>query len=141
VVAHAADAPVITGAKPAPDTGLLRLTSTLVKTPALAAVDETLTADGSFSVPGFRVFHTPGHTAGHVSYLLDRGPGVLFVGDAAGGGRKPRKAPRLMAEDPAVAVASVKKLAELAFGVAVFGHGRAVTERAVDGFRELAARR
>lgn len=91
---------------------------------------------------GRAAVHTPGHTAGHVSYLLDRAGGVLFVGDAAGGGRagKVRRTPRMFTDDMASAARSVTRLAELEFEVAVFGHGRAITGRAVDQFRTFAAR-
>jgi glyoxylase-like metal-dependent hydrolase (beta-lactamase superfamily II) len=89
-------------------------------------------------VPGFSAFHTPGHPAGHVSYLLDRADGILFVGDAAGGGTKVRHTPRAMTSDVAAARASVAKLAGLSFDVAVFGHGKAVTGGAVEKFKELA---
>ena len=139
VVAHALDVPVITGARRPALTRLQRLVGLLVKDPEPAPVDEVLTADGPVSVPGIRAFHTPGHTPGHVSYLLDRSGGVLFAGDAAGGG-KVRSTPRAMTDDPAAARASVARLAELDFDVAVFGHGSAVVGRAVDRFRALAAR-
>lgn len=142
VVAHVADTPVITGAEPMRATGLMRVVAALTRPPEPAPVDEVLITDGPLSVPGFSVVHTPGHTAGHVSYLLDRGGGVLFVGDAAGGGRggKVRRTPRIVTDDTARAATSVTRLAQLQFEVAVFGHGRAVTGRAVNRFRELAAR-
>jgi glyoxylase-like metal-dependent hydrolase (beta-lactamase superfamily II) len=96
-------------------------------------------------VPGTQtavLFQVGAHTAGHVSYLLDRAGGVLFAGDAAGGGRggKVRRPPRMFTDDMASAATSVARLAEPEFEVAVFGHGRAVTGRAVDRFRECAAR-
>jgi glyoxylase-like metal-dependent hydrolase (beta-lactamase superfamily II) len=141
VVAHASDVPGITGAQPAPVIGAMKVIARLTKPPEPAPVDETLTADGPFSVPGFSAIHTPGHTPGHVSYLLDRAGGVLFVGDAAAGGRgKVRRTPRMFTEDMATAATSVARLAELEFDVAVFGHGRAMTGRAVDRFRDLAGR-
>jgi len=143
VVAHAADAPAITGAQPPAASGFARVIGLFTKPPEPAPVDDTLTADGPLAVPGFTAVHTPGHTPGHVSYLLDRAGGVLFVGDAAGGGGRGgrvRRTPRLFNEDSPRAATSVARLAELEFEVAVFGHGRAVTGRAVDGFRRLAAR-
>jgi glyoxylase-like metal-dependent hydrolase (beta-lactamase superfamily II) len=105
-------------------------------------VDETLEADGPLPIRGFSAVHTPGHTSGHVSYLLDRAGGVLFVGDAAGGGRhdRVRRSPRMMTEDMAAAETSVARLAAMDFQVAVFGHGRAITGGAGDRFRELRAR-
>jgi glyoxylase-like metal-dependent hydrolase (beta-lactamase superfamily II) len=141
VVAHTADTPAITGARPVPPKGPLRLMALFVKPPEPVPVDDVLVADGPIAVPGFSVVHTPGHTAGHVSFLLDRAGGVLFAGDAAAGGRgKARPTPRLFTDDPATAATSVARLAELEFEVAVFGHGRAMTGRAVDAFRALAAR-
>jgi glyoxylase-like metal-dependent hydrolase (beta-lactamase superfamily II) len=140
-VAHAIDAPVITGVAPTPLTRLQKITKVITGTPEPVAVDEVLDTDGPFSVAGFTAVHTPGHTAGHVSYLLDRGDGVLFAGDAAAGaGTKVRPTPRMMTSDAAAARASVARLAQLRFEVAVFGHGGAVTAAAADRFRELASR-
>jgi glyoxylase-like metal-dependent hydrolase (beta-lactamase superfamily II) len=141
VVAHVADTPTITGAEPMVTTGFMKVVALFMKAPEPVPVDDTLTADGPISVPGFSAVHTPGHTAGHVSYLLDRAGGVLFVGDPAGGGRggNVRRTPRMVTDDMASAATSVTRLAELEFEVAVFGHGRAMTGRAVDRFREFAA--
>ena len=85
VVAHAIDAPVITGAETIAPTRFQRVTGLFLKPAERAPVDDVLTGDGPIDLPGFRAFHTPGHTAGHVSFLLDRGDGVLFAGDAAAG--------------------------------------------------------
>ena len=140
VVASAADAPVVRGEQPAPLTTIMKLTRPLMGNPGHSSVDEVLAEDGAFSVPGFTAVHTPGHTAGHVSYLLDRNGGFLFAGDAAASGRgKVRYAPRLVTQDRGAAERSVAKLAGLDFDVAVFGHGAPVRGRAVERFRELAA--
>jgi glyoxylase-like metal-dependent hydrolase (beta-lactamase superfamily II) len=137
-VAHQIDAPVITGVTRMPLTGLQKIGKYVTGTPEPVPVDEALTADGPISVPGFSAVHTPGHTAGHVSFLLDRSDGILFVGDAAGGGgTKVRHTPRLMSADVEEARSSVGKLAGLEFEVAVFGHGKAVTGGAVEKFRDL----
>jgi glyoxylase-like metal-dependent hydrolase (beta-lactamase superfamily II) len=140
-VAHAIDTAVITGAEPLPLTALQRLAGRLTGgAPQPVPVDEELSQDGPFSVPGFTAIHTPGHTPGHVSFLLDRGDGVLFTGDAAtGGGGGVRRTPRMMTTDAAAAQSSVARLARERFDVAVFGHGAAVRGRAVDRFKELAA--
>src|SRR4051794_13037910 len=141
VVAHALDAPAVAGATVVPERSLVpRLAVRIMGRAEPAPVDDVLTGDGPAPAPGFTALHTPGHTAGHVSYLLDRGGGVLFAGDAAMGGRRPRQTLRMTAEDPAMQARNVARLAELDFEAAVFGHGRAVTERAADRFRELAAR-
>ena len=140
VVAHAIDAGVIDGTEPLRLSTVQRLAARMTGTAEPVAVDEPLRQDGQFSVPGFTAIHTPGHTAGHLSFLLDRDGGVLFAGDAAaGGGRgRVRRPPGIMTADAAAARASLVRLAQESFDVAVFGHGPAVTGRAVDRFKELA---
>ena len=89
---------------------------------------------------GLRVIHTPGHTAGHVSFLMpDRG-GVLFAGDAAG--NLGRVGPPLGAytEDMDEAKRSIAKLAQMDFEIACFGHGRVVKGKAATRFRRLVER-
>jgi glyoxylase-like metal-dependent hydrolase (beta-lactamase superfamily II) len=86
VVAHAADAPTISGERPEP-TKCVRVARLVMGGVRPTPVNERLTVDGPLSVPGFSAVHTPGHTAGHVSYVLDRGGGVPFVGDVAGSRR------------------------------------------------------
>lgn len=137
VIAHRLDAPTIEGAPHPSLTPLQRFSSRFMKPAEAAPVDEMLSADGAVSVPGFTAVHTPGHTDGHVSYLLDRAGGVLFAGDAAAGGRTVRRSPGVMTEDRAVADESLRRLAALDFEVVVFGHGRAVTDGAADRFRAL----
>lgn len=141
-MAHVADAAVITGESPAPMNGLQRLMERILKPAQPVPVDDLLAADGPIAVDGFSVIHTPGHTPGHVSYLLDRGGGVLFAGDAAAGGRggRARRTPRFLTTDVAGAASSLSILAGLSFEVAVFGHGRASTARAAQRFRELNSR-
>jgi glyoxylase-like metal-dependent hydrolase (beta-lactamase superfamily II) len=90
IVAHAGDASCISGTESCTNCGLLRLAGAVMPSPEPVSVDEIVMADGPISVPDFTAIHTPGHTRGHVSFLLDRGAGVLFAGDAAGGGRKGR---------------------------------------------------
>ncbi|GAB7046787.1 MBL fold metallo-hydrolase [Catenuloplanes indicus JCM 9534] len=140
VVAHERDAPSIDGTRPVPLTRLQRFISTVTGTAEVVPVDETLSADGAISVPGFSAVHTPGHTDGHVSYLLDRAGGVLFAGDAASGGRRGvQRSPKIMSDDPARAEESLRRLAALDFETVVFGHGTAVTAGAADRFRALIA--
>jgi glyoxylase-like metal-dependent hydrolase (beta-lactamase superfamily II) len=141
VVAHAADAPVITGAiRPEPRGFLVKVVGRLIGSAEPAKLDQLITADESEPVPGFTALHTPGHTRGHVSYLLDRAGGILFAGDAAAGVKGGvGSAPRAAAADLAGLDRSVRKLASYDFDHAVFGHGRAVSGQAVDRFREYAA--
>ena len=77
IVAHAGDASRISGAKPRPGSRFMRVVGAVMPAPEPVPVDETLTVDGPISVSGFTAFHTPGHTAGHASFLLDRAGGVL----------------------------------------------------------------
>jgi glyoxylase-like metal-dependent hydrolase (beta-lactamase superfamily II) len=139
IVAHTLDAPVIDGSEPRPMPGIMRFVEKIMLRAEAVPVDEVLSGDGPTPVAGISAVHTPGHTAGHVSYLLDRDGGVLFAGDAAAGGRsKLRYAPRMVTEDREQLPRSVARLAELTFDVAVFGHGPAVRGGAVERFRELA---
>jgi glyoxylase-like metal-dependent hydrolase (beta-lactamase superfamily II) len=144
VVAHAADVAVIEGRAPQPrHSFLMRVTSRLPMMKAEGApVDRVLTGDGPTGVPGVTAFHTPGHTVGHLSFLLARDGGVLFVGDAATSrGSRVVDSPKPVNEDPAAGSASISRLAELDFQFAVFGHGKAVCGQAVDRFRQYAAKR
>ncbi|MEU4238979.1 MBL fold metallo-hydrolase [Actinoplanes sp. NPDC026619] len=140
VIAHAADAPVISGAiRPEPKGMLPRLISR-VMTAEPTKIDQVITADESEPIPGFTAVHTPGHTRGHVSYLLDRADGVLFAGDTATGkDGAVISGPKRAADDPAEQDRSVAKLATHNFEHAVFGHGTAVSGKAVDRFREFAS--
>jgi glyoxylase-like metal-dependent hydrolase (beta-lactamase superfamily II) len=65
----------------------------------------------------------------------------LFAGDAAGGRRsgRIRRSPRMVTEDRAAELASIARLGDLSFELAVFGHGRAISREAAQRFREFAA--
>jgi glyoxylase-like metal-dependent hydrolase (beta-lactamase superfamily II) len=140
VFAHAADAPVISGAtRPEVTRPLVRMVSRFMSAEP-TKIDQVISTDGAEPLPGFTAVHTPGHTRGHVSYLLDRADGVLFAGDAAAGRKGAvSSAPRSAAVDLADLDRSVAKLASHDFEHAVFGHGRAVSGRAVEKFRSYAA--
>jgi glyoxylase-like metal-dependent hydrolase (beta-lactamase superfamily II) len=83
------------------------------------------------------VIGTPGHTPGHVSFLLDRGGGVMFVGDAAmrsrGGeirrGWVNRATPQFDE--------SLHRLAEHDFAIACFGHAAPITKGASAMFQRF----
>ncbi len=139
VVAHAIEAAEITGTGRAPRAAIVRLSERITGRAEPVRVDELINGDGPFSVPGFTAIHTPGHTTGHLSYVLDRAGGVLFTGDAAIGFRGGvRRSPGMLTQDRTAARESVARLAGQRFDVAVFGHGKAVRGQAVDRFRELA---
>ena len=68
-------------------------------------------ADGDEFLPGIRAIAAPGHTPGHLLFLLDRGPArVLFTGDAA------KNRAELLSHDPeatddrATARASIERI-------------------------------
>jgi len=88
---------------------------------------------------GLRVIHTPGHTAGHVSYLWPESGGVLFAGDAAANFRGLAPPVGLLGgmftEDPDQARESFRKLAELEFDTACFGHGGVLAGQPHAAFR------
>jgi glyoxylase-like metal-dependent hydrolase (beta-lactamase superfamily II) len=141
IVAHRDDVPVITGAEPQPVHGLMtRLAAPFMKVEPVR-VDRVLDGAGATGVQDIRAVHTPGHTPGHVSFMLDRAGGVLFVGDAAnamfGRVRRPLKA---TTADMPSASASIVQLANLEFRVAVFGHGKAMVGDAASRFRDFAAK-
>jgi glyoxylase-like metal-dependent hydrolase (beta-lactamase superfamily II) len=139
VVAHRLDVPVIDGSRTVEPRGIMRVLPFFIGRPEPVGVDQVLAGDGPTPVPGFTAVHTPGHTAGHTSYLLDRAGGVLFAGDVAGGGwRRLSTAPRMVTEDVEQVPRSIAKLAGLEFDTAVFGHGPAFRGRAVEKFRAYA---
>jgi glyoxylase-like metal-dependent hydrolase (beta-lactamase superfamily II) len=142
IVAHQADVPYVTGdQRPVYRHPVLKVSSLLMGTPEPVPVDDIVTTDGYQPLPGFTALHTPGHTAGHLCYLLDRSGGILFAGDAAAGKRGGRvgSTPKMVSADLDEQARSVARLAGMDFEHAVFGHGRAVTGRAVDRFREFVA--
>jgi len=141
VVAHRDDVPYVTGEKQfVTRHPIVRLVGLFMGRAEPAPVDEVVSADGAVPLPGFTALHTPGHTPGHLSYLLDRDGGVLFAGDAAGGRRGGRvgSPPKMVSDDLAAQRRSVERLAGLDFDHAVFGHGPALTGRAVEAFRAYA---
>jgi glyoxylase-like metal-dependent hydrolase (beta-lactamase superfamily II) len=85
------------------------------------------------------VVATPGHTSGHVSYLLDRMGGLLFAGDAAMVDRHGRVGRGWMNAGSAAVDASIHKLAQLHFRAAYFGHGGFLSNDAAAAFRRYAA--
>jgi glyoxylase-like metal-dependent hydrolase (beta-lactamase superfamily II) len=83
---------------------------------------------------GLTVVHTPGHSSGHLSLLLPRDGGVLFVGDAATNFGRLSWGP--IYEDVAEGERSLRKLAALDFEVAGFSHGSTIKSGAAARFRK-----
>jgi glyoxylase-like metal-dependent hydrolase (beta-lactamase superfamily II) len=84
---------------------------------------------------GIRAVHAPGHCAGQLAFFWPRHGGVLFAADAAANvagllGLSPGH------EDLEEGRRSAKKLAELDFETACFGHGRTIRRGASARFRK-----
>jgi glyoxylase-like metal-dependent hydrolase (beta-lactamase superfamily II) len=151
VYIHPIDAPIVAGERrrpPASRSSLLgRVLGPLVmrlpaNNPPPAFADREV-SDGD-ELPlgaGVTVIHTPGHTAGSVSFLLREHGGVLFAGDAAGHmfGRL-GKPFGMFTEDMAQARESIRKLAGLEFDIACFGHGSVLKGKAHAEFRRYVER-
>ena len=87
---------------------------------------------------GLRVIATPGHTAGHVC-VFDPAGSVLILGDAMNNIDNKLAGPNPQyTADMAQAHQSVKKLAELNFQRAVFGHGEPIENNASQAIAKLA---
>jgi glyoxylase-like metal-dependent hydrolase (beta-lactamase superfamily II) len=137
---HAADAEYLrSGTQPDPDPAS-RLGRLLRRLPGpqveKLTVGEEL-GDGQL-IPvagGLRVVHTPGHSPGHVSYLLEES-GVLITGDAIFnvlGRRWPTKA---LCSDFTMTQKTAHRLGELEYSTAAFTHGPEIR----DGGREAIRR-
>jgi glyoxylase-like metal-dependent hydrolase (beta-lactamase superfamily II) len=89
---------------------------------------------------GLKVIHTPGHTPGHLSFLWPEHGGVLIGGDVMGNSLGMLQF-SVQYQDFDQAKASLRKLAELDFDKAVFGHGRLVKGKANAALRRFVERR
>jgi glyoxylase-like metal-dependent hydrolase (beta-lactamase superfamily II) len=146
VYVHPTDAPIVSGETrrpPAnPDSMLGRIAGPIIERlpaakPPPVAPDHLVNEGDELPIGGgIQVIHTPGHTMGSVSYLVRGHGGVLFAGDAAGhimgrlGG-----SPGMFTENMDAAKASIRKLAEMQFDTACFGHGSVLKGKANAAFR------
>ena len=103
---------------------------------------DTLIAEGEQNgLPGdLKVIDTPGHTPGHVSFLLERAGGVLFVGDAAVATKSGEVKRGWMNRATPLFDASLRHIAEFDFDIAVFAHSSPIESSASDAFRSLAGK-
>ena len=98
----------------------------LLPSAAPVSVDHFVTEGTSDGLPSdISVIDSPGHTAGHVSYLLDRAGGVLFVGDAAVGSHGKVKRGWFNRKTASID-ASIRHLGTTEFDIACFGHSNAI---------------
>ncbi|MFL5797146.1 MAG: MBL fold metallo-hydrolase [Actinomycetota bacterium] len=151
VYCHEADAPVVRGDRPPPGPNRAKLAGRTIGPVVMrigpdqpaCRVDAELHDTETLPLAGdIRVVHSPGHTAGQTSFLLERDGGILIAGDAAGARDSSKVGPPIGAvfgmftEDIAEAVRSFRKLAQLDFEAAVFGHGNPVRSEASEVFRK-----
>ena len=144
---HPADTPIVRGDQPQPGANpsslLGKLAGPLLErlSPAAVAAAVDVEVEDGQELPiggGVKVVHTPGHTPGHVSYLLPGRGGVLFVGDAAANILRLGMPMGVFTADREQAKESIRKLAGLEFDIAFFGHGRVLKGEANLRFRRLA---
>ncbi len=97
----------------------------LMRTPPVTA-DRLVDGGETLDVAGwpFDVIPVPGHTFGSCAYYARRA-GILFAGDAVNG-RAGTPQPPIVAEDPAAAMDSYRKLLELRAPILCPGHGSVV---------------
>jgi glyoxylase-like metal-dependent hydrolase (beta-lactamase superfamily II) len=104
---------------------------------APVAVGETFT-DGQV-VPfagGIQVIHTPGHSPGHASYLVQES-GVLITGDAIFNVRGLRWPIKSFCTDFRLTTRTATRLAELEYATAAFTHGPELTDRPREQIRRF----
>lgn len=87
---------------------------------------------------GIRVVHTPGHSPGHASYLLEEA-GVLITGDAIFNVRGVRWAPKMLCANYAMTQQTAHRLAELDYATAAFTHGPELSDRPREAIRAFLA--
>lgn len=123
---HAADRPAMEGTEPMqPENLLIRLAAGLWSGPVYPVARELKEGD---ELAGFKVFHAPGHTPGHI-FLFREGDRVAIAGDVLNGMNLATTWPGLH-EPPAISCSnarqnrhSIRRLAELEPRLICFGHG------------------
>lgn len=143
VYASHTDAAVIRGDKPTEPPPFLqrvpfiRTAMKLMPQAASLPVDHIVAEGFDDDLPeDFAAIDTPGHTDGHLSYLLDRDGGILFVGDAANNAKGSIKRAWFNRSTAIADVidGSIRHLASFEFDMAVFGHSGPLTSEASAAF-------
>lgn len=136
------DGKLLTGETSPPVTNhkgvLQRVLGFFLNTPSLAVK----TVEDGERIGSFTVYHTPGHSPGHVSYVSDQ-LGVGLLGDLvteSGGELSPSS--WLMSYDSAQVKDSIRSLASRApaFNVACMGHGRPLSSGGSEALQRVASR-
>ena len=76
---------------------------------------------------GLVVYNTPGHSLGHIA-LLVKGDSLLIAGDLCANNLG--LSPSIVNEDPDSGIQTIKKLSEIDFTKACFGHGKPILKDA-----------
>lgn len=143
VVASRIDTPAVEGDEPVPAPpmvpGWLGWVTRIMPSPAPVGVDVSVDESDHAGLPDdIEVVDTPGHTPGHVSYLLDRDDGILFVGDAATAKRDGTVSRGIFNGRGGPTIdSSISHLGEREFDVAFFGHSSPIESSAADAFRRF----
>jgi len=105
-------------------------------------VDGTLTEGDLVPVGGgIRVLHTPGHSPGHCSFLLER-PGILVTGDALFNWRdKIAYSFAAFCSNFALSKDTADRLGEVDYELAAFTHGPEIRHDARTAVRQFLSRR
>jgi glyoxylase-like metal-dependent hydrolase (beta-lactamase superfamily II) len=144
---HPLDSPIVRGDRPQPGPNPASLLGKFAgpllarfgPAPTTAPVDIEVADGEELAIAGgIRALHTPGHTPGHLAFLLARDGGLLFAGDAAANVFRLGMPIGMFTADRQQAKESIRKLAALEFEVACFGHGRVLKGEANLKFRRLA---
>ena len=100
-----------------------------------AAIDHEINEGDTLPfLPDLQVIFTPGHSDGHLAFLLEAGDGVLFAGDACA--NLPRLGWSLGYENLEEGKRSLKKMCGYDFQIATFGHGGAIVKGAAAKWRK-----
>lgn len=145
VYASAGDAAAVRGEERTPPPPMadrfpfLKPIMRLLPAPAPVVVEHVIGEGIEGRLPeDLKVIDTPGHTPGHVSFLLEREGGLLFVGDAAMAKKGEIKRGWMNRGEPTID-ASLRHIAEYDFERAVFGHAAPMQSGASAAFKRLAA--
>jgi glyoxylase-like metal-dependent hydrolase (beta-lactamase superfamily II) len=142
VLVHALDAPVVRGERAgAGPRGVWRPLGPLFRRAGPkqrgARVDRELQDGDEIDLDGgARIVYVPGHTAGSIAVYVPARR-LLFTGDAAANAFGLKPTIGIFTEDARQARASFRKLAQLDFEVACFGHGAPLDRDASRAFRRL----
>lgn len=82
---------------------------------------------------GLKAIHTPGHSSGHTSFLLQRDGGLLFAADACA--NMMGLGYSVVYDDHAEGRRSLAKLAKVEAAAICFGHGGVLKGSGVEKFR------